>query len=366
MCYFAAMRLMLYRHFIIEWLSFSVVSLILLMTGLLGFQAARFAPLLFRAGLDAVQLLWVAILLMPSVLTLALPLALALGLLATFARWQRDGEWLALMACGVSRQRLAAPVMFVCLIAAALYLGMTHFWAPRSLAEASETVRKTSAQSVLNWLKPGHLMPLGNDGLLYVRDIAPDGSWVGPFWVIEDDNSREVLWAWRGMLSGANEQMRLTLLDGGWHHMKDGVENQSRFSKMEISLAALFREELAAEPLAPDWQQADASGLRALYLTCPNTERCARIESEFSRRSTGAIAMILFGVFGLLSLGGRLLSRPPAAYSLAAGLLLSFYLLERLGVTLGEKGVWPSFYGPWLPVAAFTAALLAWRIGRRF
>src|SRR5229473_1187112 len=51
--------------------------------------------------------------LLPSALSLTIPMAVLLGILVGFGRFSADREFVAMQACGISLMRLARPVLLV-------------------------------------------------------------------------------------------------------------------------------------------------------------------------------------------------------------------------------------------------------------
>ena len=66
-----------------------------------------------------VDFVHVLVLLLPSSLSLTIPMSVLLGILIGFGRLSADREFVALQACGVSPFRLLRPVAFVALVATA-------------------------------------------------------------------------------------------------------------------------------------------------------------------------------------------------------------------------------------------------------
>lgn len=361
----ATMGRLLSRQLMTEWLGVTGLALLLLLAALFLFQGVRVAPVVLQVGLGFSDVLVLLALFIPAMLSLVFPLAVSVGLLATFARWQRDGEWTALLSLGVSKRRLLPPVFLVCLLGVFLQLGLGHWFAPRSLAAADARLEIFGAQAFRHMVRPGQFTAIGEEGLLYVHEITPDGVWRSPFWIVEADQSQSQLWAREARFDRPLYPTRLLLSDGGWRREGQSGAGWLRFDRMDLPLSELLRSFRRSDSLAAPWQMADARQLRATFLECEVADACGKAAGEFSRRNASGAALWLVGGLGLFLLGGSLLSRPTAAYALVAALVLAYHLLERLGMNLADKGLWSPFWGAWLPVFAGSGLLLLAVAGKR-
>lgn len=144
------------------------VALVLLMVAGAFTQAATVA---LRAPVmpGAAHLAGITARLLPSLLALALPAALLVGLLAGLGPWARDGTWTALRAAGLPGRRLLVPVLGPALLVAVVMAAVTHQVGPggrraagRMLAEATAQVR----------LVPGRFVALDGTVLHRTEDGA--------------------------------------------------------------------------------------------------------------------------------------------------------------------------------------------------
>src|SRR5688572_27842924 len=112
--------------------------------------------------------------LLPSLLSVTIPMALLVGILTGFGRMSADSETIALRASGVSMLRVLRPVLVLSCLAWATTLMLTVWVAPRSLALFNSLRHKLEAKAVSLALQPQVFNELGGDRVLYVEDSATE------------------------------------------------------------------------------------------------------------------------------------------------------------------------------------------------
>ena len=350
------------RSFISEWALNGLVALLLLLAVLLGLQLSRLSPLLLELHLSPSLMLKAFALLLPVLLVTCLPLAGLAGLLAVLARWGRDGEWLALRAAGVGRLRLSLVVLPVSLVIGLPVFFLGHQLAPTGLMALEMMIRHEGLGGKISRLEPGRIVEMGSGNVLTVGDIDSAGSYLRPFISMEADQGRYTLWAREGRLVDGH---RLVFKHGGFEHQAGDEWNRASFDRLELRLDSLFRHQTGRLIFAPH-QLLTSLEMKDKIAGSTDEAEARLMSSETARRNATAFAMLVFGMLSLCMAGHSRLNRLPSAIAGAAAVALSYYLLERLGLTMAEKAVCPAYLGPWLPVAVmFPPALIFSLFGRR-
>ena len=289
---------------------------------------------------------------LPPFLVIGLPLANLAALLAIQARYNRDGDWLALRASGVSPGRLLGAALLPTGVLALLILVLTHWAAPNASGAFMDLIHDQGARALSARLRPGNLVDLGNGNTIFVREETASGEWRGFFWSNESGSGRLAVWALAGKLIETGRGMRLRLFNGGWDVTGGGGQRSAGFDRLSVNVTSLLRN-TRVEEIFPPWQILDSFRLKRRLASCdPGSAQRRRMQAEFGRRSSTALAAFVLGIFGLALGRRRWLSRNSAAYALAAGVALGYYLFERLGMIMGEKEIWSAWAGPWLPLMA--------------
>ncbi len=125
-----------------------------------------------RAGL---AFAWVTLLAIPQLISLILPLAVFFAVLYALNRMQSESEIAVAYSAGVSRQRLARPIMQLAMLAALTHLTVNTVIQPAALKERREvffTLRTDIASSLV---REGSFTFPSQDLTLYARERGGGG-----------------------------------------------------------------------------------------------------------------------------------------------------------------------------------------------
>ncbi|MDR3117663.1 MAG: LptF/LptG family permease [Puniceicoccales bacterium] len=193
--------------------------------------AGQLAPRLFFQTLSA---------LVPSVAAYALPLGLLTAVLLTVGRMAADRELLILRSTGLGPGRVAVPILWLALLAAAGSLAIDLFHAPRALYSYRQGLRRLVQRDPLRFLCPGQfvrhfpgliLHAAGQDGTslrgLHIWELRGGGAVAG------------CLRADLGRLSLAEDgdSLVLTLENGSLERMDGGAMVFFREFSLPLALA---------------------------------------------------------------------------------------------------------------------------------
>ncbi|NBR18075.1 MAG: LptF/LptG family permease, partial [Gammaproteobacteria bacterium] len=112
------------------WLGVTTVLLVILLTNQVATVLARAAEQGFPRDV-VLELVWFGAI---SNLSVLLPVGLLLGIMLAFGRLYHDSEMTAVLACGVDRWRIHAPVMLLAFVVATLVAWLTLVTAPAAAA----------------------------------------------------------------------------------------------------------------------------------------------------------------------------------------------------------------------------------------
>ncbi len=134
--------------------------------------------------------LHVALLLVPMLVTIVLPLAALIAVVYTLTSLNGDSELAVINACGAPQFAILKPVLLIGLITAVAVGAMSLHFAPLAtrLGESLvATVRGSVLSSIIN---PGQFMALGDGLVFHMRGRNSDGSLDGIFVVDDRDPTR--------------------------------------------------------------------------------------------------------------------------------------------------------------------------------
>lgn len=340
-------------------------------------QSLRFVDLIVNRGLPIHTFIYLTVMLMPTWLSIVLPIASFASVLFVYNKMTSDRELVVMAAAGLSPLRLAQPAMITAVGTTLLCFLMTTYLMPmsyRGFKELQWQIRHNFENLIL---REGEFRTLGDDLTVYVRTREDEGTLLGI--VVHDQRNPAkpiTLVAERGALVSTPKGPRVVMANGSRqeHDVESGRVNILYFDRYTIDLGGeqqqaerdyrdaneLFVHELLnpgdrqttgsnANELIAEGHQRLTSPLLALTLTAIGL--AVLLSGEFSRRGQATriiVAVVLAGGAEAAGLGVKYLAAksPPlvAAMWLAVLLPLAFALLSmtrtrlRVGDTPAAAG----------------------------
>ena len=143
--------------------------------------------LLMTGRLNIQMFLQLMLLLIPYVVSYALPLGILTGLLMVLGRLSAQREVVALKSVGLSLLPIATPVIAVALLGVALSIVINCFYAPEAKTRYRNLLANTVRQSPLSFVAPKTFIHEFTGYVLYVG--AKSGNSLQDFWIWELDNN---------------------------------------------------------------------------------------------------------------------------------------------------------------------------------
>lgn len=122
---------------------------------------------------------WLTVLIIPSLLSIIIPFALFGAILYAMQRLHADSEIAVMFAAGVSKMRIAMPILFVTTIGALLTLWINVDLMPRSYRSLKIAIAEIRADFATAVLRPGEFIAIGNGFTVYAEEARPGGQFVG-------------------------------------------------------------------------------------------------------------------------------------------------------------------------------------------
>ena len=327
------------------------------------------AERLLAKGVDAATVARLMVNLLPSGLGVTIPMALLMGLLIGLGRLSADRETVALQACGVSIFQMLRPVALVAIVAAAL----TNYILAVALPDANQRFREITYEVIAtraqDEVRPRVFYEDFPNIILYVQDVAPDGSWSQVFLAdTRHGGQPDVYLARKGrmQLDRDNRLVDMVLEDGTGHHINGQGPDQyelRRFEEIRISLdpESVFPRrgpqrgypELTIPELQAEIARLQAEGL-------PSHRPIIEIHRKFSI----PVACLVFGLIGL-ALGvtsrkdGKL-----ASFVLGVGVIFGYYVIMYQAEAMAKAALLSPHLAMWVPNIGLGLAgvvLLCWR-----
>ncbi|MEL7486174.1 MAG: LptF/LptG family permease [Pseudomonadota bacterium] len=191
-------------------ISIVVVTAIVWMT-----QSLQRIDLIVEHGQGFAMFGWLSILIIPSLLTVVIPFAIFGATLYTLQRLHADSEIAVIFAAGVSRWRIAAPLMAITFAAAAATLWINLDLMPRSYRTLKLTIADIRADFASTVLRGGEFTTVVDGLTIYAEVTRPGGQFEGL--LISDyrnGDSPETYMAQKGLLRESPQGPILYLANG--------------------------------------------------------------------------------------------------------------------------------------------------------
>lgn len=300
-------------------------------------QSLRFVDLIVNRGLPIHTFIFLTVMLMPTWLSIVLPIASFASVLFVYNKMTADREMVVMSAAGLGPLRLAQPALIVAVGTTLLCFLMTAYLMPmsyRGFKELQWQIRHNFENLIL---REGEFRTLGDDLTVYVRTREDEGTLLG---IVVHDQRNEAkpvtLVAERGALVSTPKGPRVVMAHGSRQErdVETGRVNILYFDRYTIDLGGAeqqeqrnFRDanelfihqllapgkrELAASnvnELIAEGHQRLTSPLLALSLTAIGL--AVLLSGEFSRRGQAVriiVAVLLAGIAEAAGLGSKYLA----------------------------------------------------------
>ncbi|MCK5826765.1 MAG: LPS export ABC transporter permease LptF [Desulfuromusa sp.] len=350
----------IHRYIIKEISVPALLSLLIFTCVLLMGKIPRIAELIINKGVPAAQILQLFSYLLPTFLTITIPLSFLLGILLAFGRLSADSEFIALKASGVSLYNLVKPVFVLAIFFCLLTAWITISIEPASKAAFRAKLFKIAASSASVSIKPRVFNDKFEGIVLHIREMDENRKIMQNVF-ISDERERKTpatIIAQQGRFISRPDQYRLTLrlTDGTIHrHSKQG-ENSTyqiiRFSNYDINLdlgtqlGSRHKHRQKAGELS--WKELNGAIVKA-----SSDKTRHNLQAEKYERVVIAFAPIVLLLVGIpLGLQSNR-SGKGSGFALALVIFLVYYVLLNLANTIAEKGVLPAAVILWLPNLCF-------------
>ena len=157
-----------------------LIFAVLVSTGIVWMtQALQRIDIVVEFGASVAMFLWLSVLIVPSLVAVIAPFALFAAALYALQRLHADSEVAVMFASGVSRWRIAAPLLVLASLTAALTLWVNLDLMPRSYRTLKFEVANIRADIASTVLKSGEFTPVAGRMTIYVERTRPGGQFEG-------------------------------------------------------------------------------------------------------------------------------------------------------------------------------------------
>jgi len=322
-------------------------------------QSLHFLDLIINRGQSAATFVYLAILILPRLLVIILPLAFFFGTLYALSRLNTDSELVVMASAGFSRAQLVVPV----LIGAAIVMALTYLCNMYLMPAGQRTLNKKVVDIRANigtaLLTEGTFNTPAKGLTVFIREIDSDGGIHG---VLVHDNRNQkapiTYLAESGRIVQTPAGARLVMVDGT---IEQSSRGGSRLSVLKFD-RYVFDLDQFSSPAPVSERETNERYLGELL--SPPAHLKPKIRNAYFAEANNRIAQPLYCIaFALIALAavirgrrgrGANLLRMTAACSAASGLSIAGYGIQ--GLAVGNPAFCVLFY--LLPLTGIVGAIL--------
>jgi lipopolysaccharide export system permease protein len=327
-------------------------------------QSLRVIDTVVNSGQSALVFAEFTALLLPTVLSMVMPVAAFAATIFAVNRLFMESEIVVMMAAGKSRLSLARPIALFGLMVMAAMLVITLYLMPTASREMKERLSALQSDIASALIREGQFIHPTDGITVYVRETGGDGQMVGLF--VQDDReegTRVTYTAQRAALVRTDAGPRLVMFDGAAQRVTEAEKDLSvlTFDKLVYDLDALIDKDRERRLKPSEHYFFDLLNPTDSTLLGRDPGKFVAEGHEQISAPLYALALPLIAIAALLGPGFRrrgYLTRIVA--SVVAAALVRILGVAAKSLVSGEAALWPFMYAP--PVIGVALALLVlWR-----
>jgi len=358
------------RYVLREFLSAFVFSLVVFTLVFTVGNIMQVADLIINKGVNLFQVIKVFFLLMPSLLTFTIPMAVLLGTLMAFGRLAGDSEIQAMLYSGISLYRIAVPVIVFVLVLSCVCVLINDRVATEFGFEARKVLKQVGVENPRALVEPGVFTRFGNYIIFAYGVKGNELKNVRVYLPKEGEPTRTVV-AQSVELNFDKEKNVLNL------KMRDGTSQEQSPTDPDLFYNLNFKNYLMSINI-DDIVKATQIQKKMREKTIMELLKDIRsikmehiefrlFEIEIHKKIALAAACLVFALISM-PLAIRIHKREKST-SFGVGLALFgvYWGIFIAGIVMAENGRVPPWFGVWLGniVIGFIGLFLFWRVARR-
>jgi lipopolysaccharide export system permease protein len=338
-----------YERYLFMHLLWPTVLITASLTGIVWLtQVLKFLDFMMRRGLSLADFIYLTGLMLPSVLVILLPIAVAIAVIYTYNKLMVESELIVLNAVGISKWQLAKPALMLSLGAAAFCYCLSLYVMPKA-NEKFQDIRTFFRDKYASVLLEEEVFNNPIDGVtVFVRARDDQNNLSGILMHDSRDPAQVItMIANRGNMEQTEAGPRFYLREGMRQQWRDGVVSWLRFDEYALDIAfygqdvvrkrdpnertigELFNHEGLTEKQAKAYTAEAHQRLSwpAFALSLPLFALAVLFSSEFNRRgqwqrmvfASGGMVVIVMLYFAVRSISAKNGTFIPAMHLLVFG-----------------------------------------------
>jgi len=340
---------MIIRRTILKELSVNFMVVLLFLSFVLFMERfVRLTRLIMGRGTEFVDIMKIFIYLQPSILLLAVPIAILIAVFLTYGRMSTDNEMVVLKGSGMSLLSMSRPAIMLSLAGFLILMFISTYVFSRSMLAFKKTVYETIMKKASVTIEEGAFSRVFKGTVIFVKEMSEHDRFRGIF-IYREGDTREplVIVAEEGAISANPEEgvIKLSMRNGVVHTFGRKSSSEAAFSEYDFVLTAVIDPMSELKPYE--------TGIIELW---NGRDRGIKWVVELNRRLAIPFACLIFGFLGpafstRIGKTGRL-----GGFSFSLFVLILYYVLLILGESLAKAQKIPPFWGGWLPNIVFGSA----------
>ena len=240
-------------------------------------QALQRVNLVTDGGTALASFLWIALLILPRVLTVVLPFALVIATVNALNAMNTDSETVVVNAAGAGRRVFVVPVLAVAALVTVVHLLTAHALEPLSRQAFRAAIAESRSVLLSSLISEGQFRSLGEDLTVHIDARGPNGQMEGLLLSDRRDAGTDRTYYARSAVVARENDVEFVLMRNGQVHSRDLADGQiqviefstyaldlSNLSQTDGNVPFLFpKDRSTAELLDPDPED-------PVYLDVPN------------------------------------------------------------------------------------------------
>jgi len=261
-------------------------------------QSLRFIDLIINQGISFFTFLYLSLMLIPSLLSITLPVALFASIIYTYNKMLTENELIVLQSAGLSRFALAKPALILTLTVLIIGYSITLYLMPKSFREFKDMQSFIRDNYVAVLLQEGTFNTPVKGLTVYVRDKDDHGMLKGI--LVHDNRNAE-----KPITMMAEEGQLVETPIGPRFELQKGNRQEINYQSQQVSFLYFdsYALDLTAFKSASEgrWREPQERYLTELFDPTDNTEERfkSKLIAEGHNRLTWPLYSLVLAIFAL-------------------------------------------------------------------
>ena len=231
------MKKMMFRKFLIDYLSFFIIALLSSSVIIWVFQAVNYLDIMIEDGRDYIVYIKFSLLNFPKILTRLMPFVLFFSLFYITTKYENNNQLIIFWNFGVHKIELTNFIIKVSFILMIIQIFLLSIIVPKSQDLARNYIRNSNVNFFENFIKPQKFNDTIRGVTIYTEKKDENGNLFNLYLKKEDNNNQfQITYAKKGVFKEFNKTPVLVLYDGETIKGSDEGITNFKFSKSDFPL----------------------------------------------------------------------------------------------------------------------------------